>query len=839
MREVVGHVISRSTARRVMFVVLKGAKLSLGDFCVIDHPREGASVFLRVREIQTINEEVELGKAGLIASSSGLVSDYSSELEYLIADCEVLGYRDPESGRIKPLEAPPSTLSRVMRPDPRELAGFLAPSFSQGLPLTVGRVKGTRVPFSMDLAAVARGHMFVTGMTRSGKSVTGDSLVVIYDSKRGEYFIGPIEKFFESKIHEEVKGDALLDLRGLGYETLSLGGDFAPRWCEVAGVYRHALDKEVYEVETSTGRRLRVTEDHSLVVTDGSSLFAATPRKLAGMKERYLVVPRGVRLKPGSGAHYFDRLLGLALASGVAMKDGVLVMDPDVADVKLACMEAGVDHRVLDGRGVFVKSQELSRMVSRGLSSLLNLPSETEGVGGRYYPLARALRELLVRCSVHDAKGSSLIICGESRAAALSTVLSLLGVTTLRFCPRGLLVDPVSLRVLMDRVENWGGMSLGTDGGSLLQLRALPKREGLIYRASVNLERVVSVRKVYTNAKYVYDLDVPEHQNFLANGTFVHNSSFVASLVAKSSELRPRPRFLVLDRRGEYERLAAKGGVVHDYSSFLPRIGSMSPHSIARRLGYKAGTLSYRVLTSALREAEGDPERALECLRRVSREMRIRPSVSAEIESRLRREAQRLSSGGGLSIVDEIRRNPLVILDFSSDRRYEEQFLTVKSVVEELVNYAISRRKEGDFALIVVVEEAQYLVPERGFSVVGDPYEVGATQSLVEAMSQAGGYNVGFVIVTQRPAYVSKSVISQANTVVAFRLRNGNDQEAIAKYTEVEDVQSYLPMLSDHEALIWGMGSSVPFPVQVEVEVVALPSKSVSPPERAWERMQF
>ncbi|MCS7102533.1 MAG: hypothetical protein NZ992_01465 [Candidatus Korarchaeum sp.] len=837
MKEVVGHVISRSTPRRVLFVALKGVKLSMGDFYVIDHPWEGTPVFLRVREIQTINEEVELGKAGLIASSSGLISNYSSELEYLIADCEVLGYRDHESGRIKPLETPPSTLSKVMRPEPRELASFLTPSFSQGLPLTIGRIKSTKVPFSIDLAAVARGHMFVTGMTRSGKSVTGDSVVIIYDSKRREYFIGPIERFFESKAPKGVKEEVLLDLRGLGYETLSLGSDFLPKWCEIAGVYRHVLDKEVYEVETSTGRKIRVTEDHSLLVTDGSSLLAVTPKKLAGMKERYLIVPRGVQLKPGFGAHYFDRLVGLALASGVAVKDGVLVMDPDIADVRLACLEAGVEHKVLDGRGVFVKSRELSKMVSQGLSSLLSLPSEIQGIGGKYYPLARALRELLVRCSIHDSKESSLVLCGESRAIAFSTILSLFGVTTLRFCPKGFSVDPLSLRILMDRVENWGGVSLSMDGGSLLQLRVLPKREGLIYKSSVNLERVVSVKKVYINTKYVYDLDVPEAQNFLANGTFVHNSSFVASLIAKSSELKPRPRFLVLDRRGEYERLVARGGVVHDYSSFLPKVGSMSPHSIARRLGYKTGTLSYRILTSALKEADGDLEQALKCLRRVTREMRVKPSVAAEVESRLKREAQRFSSGVGLSIVEEVKRNPLIILDFSSDRRYEEQFLTVKSVVEELASYAISRRKEGDFALVVVVEEAQYLIPERGFSIVGDPYEIGAAQSLIEAISQAGGYNLGFIVVTQRPAYVSKSVISQANTVVAFRLRNGNDQEAIAKYTEVEDIQSYLPMLSDHEALIWGMGSSVPFPVQVEVEVVALPSKSVSSPERAWERM--
>jgi len=831
LREIVGHVISRSTPKRILFVVLKNAKVSLGDFYVIDHPWEGVPVFIRVRDIQTINEEVDLGKAGLLASSSGLISDYSSDLEYMIAECEVLGYRS-ESG-IRGLEAPPSTLSPVMRPDPRELSSFLTPRFSQGLPLTIGRIKGTRVPFSIDVAAIARGHMFVTGMTRSGKSVTGDTIILIYDSMKRRYFIGPIEKFFNSLLPREAPDEVLLDLRELGYETLSLRPDFLPKWSKVAGIYRHKLDREIYEVETSTGRKVRVTEDHSLLISDGTNLLKVTPKKLAGMSESYLIVPRGAPLRPTSYPAHLDRLLGISLASGVALKDGVLIMDPDVAEVKLACLEAGVDFITLKNRGIFVRSPELAKIVSSGLVSLLNLPEEVEELGVRFYPLARALRELLLRTSIHEARGnSSLLMLEEGRALILSMILSILGVSTVRFCPKGFLVDSISFKMLMDRLENWNG-KLGMDGGALL--KEVKKVEGLIYRASVNLERVVSVKKLYTNAKYVYDLDVPENQNFLANGAFVHNSSFVSSLIAKSSDLRPRPRFLVLDRRGEYERLSSRGGVIYDYSAFLPK--GMSPGALAKRLGYKPGTLSHQLILLALRDADGDAAEALRKLRQVAREMRVRPSLVGEIESRLRREIPKLGDGEGLSIVEEVRKSPIVIVDLSSDRRYEDQFLAIKSMIEELSNYAVSRRREGDFALIVVIEEAQYIVPERGFSIVGDPYDSGVAQSLIEAISQAGGYNLGFVIVTQRPAYVSKSVISQANTVVAFRLRNGNDQEAISKYTEVEDISSYLPMLSDHEALIWGMGSCVPFPVQVEVEVVSLPSKSSSSPERAWEKM--
>ncbi|MDK2384882.1 MAG: hypothetical protein QI199_08800, partial [Candidatus Korarchaeota archaeon] len=59
----------------------------------------------------------------------------------------------------------------------------------------------------------------------------------------------------------------------------------------------------------------------------------------------------------------------------------------------------------------------------------------------------------------------------------------------------------------------------------------------------------------------------------------------------------------------------------------------------------------------------------------------------------------------------------------------------------------------------------------------------------------------------------------------------------IRKDTGAGDLSNYLAMLADHEALVWGMASPIPFPVQVEVEVVSLPAKASRPPEEAWARM--
>jgi len=112
--------------------------------------------------------------------------------------------------------------------------------------------------------------------------------------------------------------------------------------------------------------------------------------------------------------------------------------------------------------------------------------------------------------------------------------------------------------------------------------------------------------------------------------------------------------------------------------------------------------------------------------------------------------------------------------------------------------------------------------------------------SMIETTSQAGGYNVGLIIMTQRPAYVLKSCISQCNSVACFRLKSGNDQDAILQYTEYgsETLRDYLPGLADHEAMLWGLAVPTPFPVIAEIEVEEYPQKAVAFAKSAWQKME-
>jgi hypothetical protein len=193
-----------------------------------------------------------------------------------------------------------------------------------------------------------------------------------------------------------------------------------------------------------------------------------------------------------------------------------------------------------------------------------------------------------------------------------------------------------------------------------------------------------------------------------------------------------------------------------------------------------------------------------------------------------------------LDVIGQIKGKFAMIVDFSVDTDIESQQRTAKHILDNIREYAMVRKNYGDFACIVAIEEAQYFAPERGVEMRESSAQNQVKASMIETASQAGGYNVGLILMTQRPAYVLKSTISQCNSVACFRLKSGNDQDAILQYTEYgsERLKDYLPGLADHEAMLWGIAVPTPFPVIAEIEVEEYPQKAVAFAKGAWEKME-
>jgi len=877
LQNVVGYVISRSTPRKINFVIKRGERVELGQFYAVEHPfwgKGGPIVLLRVYDISSMNEEMDLGRTGVIASSAGLVPVFQGELEYLVANAEVLGYRDPIDGRIKGLEAPPSTADPVFKPDKEDLREFFS-STTSGYRVPIGKLADSDIDFYLDLDSLARGHAFVAGMTRSGKSVSGDSITVIYDVKEKRVIVEPIGDFVDRLLGNGMGTKEL----GRRYYALCLERrNFRPTWSRITAVHKHKPSKCMYEIRTDKGKRLLVTGDHSLLVFDGLRLREAKPRSLFKRGPFWLVspleTPPPIKRADGVG----PELIAAAVADGSVVGDEVLIHGPDKKLVEIA-REKGLEAKILRDY-LLLRDQKLRMIAEQGLASFITLPISEE---------RRAMKEFLRRISYQSYDGSRVMFSNPSETMRVACSLSLLGLEPERVGPAWILFDEEKVQQALKYTASDGGpvfhhlpelgdvikrerikrgmwrfefaVRAGISPDSLRRIEngefvsvqditAVLKFLGgnqalkLLTMPSLSFEKIVEVRKLGPWEEPVYDISVERWENFVANGFFVHNSTFVLNLIENSQRINPRPRFLVLDKRGEYSILSKKGAAIFDYRTFLPKQGALTPKDISRRLGIDRGSLRSLVELAAeevLGEGEISPEALLKKAKElaIAMDVRERKKLISQLQIKLRRSGRFLRPRGmGHDIIEAVRKFPIIVLDFSVDADYDDQFLAVREMIRKIVRYAISRRDKGDFALIVVLEEAQYLVPERNAPLVGNPFDSGVYSTLIEAISQSGGYNVGFIVVTQRPAYVSKAVISQCNTVVCFRLKNLNDQDAIAAYTEGGgDIKNYLPSLRNHEAMIWGMASEIPFPVNVRMKPRIFPAKASAPPSAAWKKM--
>ena len=355
--------------------------------------------------------------------------------------------------------------------------------------------------------------------------------------------------------------------------------------------------------------------------------------------------------------------------------------------------------------------------------------------------------------------------------------------------------------------------------------------------------------------------EVAKGHMFICGMTRSGKSTFVVNLVIHALRSKPKPRIIIIDRRGEYSVLSDYGAFVFDYRAFLPRPRDIAPNLLADvladLLGVPAGDKTIRdymvrIVSMIRRDMEkGEPvdftpdaleeyvDRLPGRIQEATRE-RLRLYLDRD---RLERLYLLKEDRPFYDIVDVVREHPVVIVDLSTDPNVIYQHLAVANMIRRVVHYAIERaRRKEPFAAIFVIEEAQYIAPEKGMKIeVGAPEKLGVDRALIEGVSQAGGYNVGFVILTQRPAYVAKSVISQCNTILCFRLRNPNDQDTIARYTEYgsERLTAYLPGLADFEGVLCGMASTIPFPVMVETHVMEYPRKATVTAREAWEYMDM
>lgn len=176
--------------------------------------------------------------------------------------------------------------------------------------------------------------------------------------------------------------------------------------------------------------------------------------------------------------------------------------------------------------------------------------------------------------------------------------------------------------------------------------------------------------------------------------------------------------------------------------------------------------------------------------------------LAEEIDTRLKEFLG--SEGGGLGLI-ELRE----ISNSKATLRITELYMS------SLLNIA---RIDGlDSKVLVVVEEAHTVMPEVSFVGTSDFDSRGTVAKISQIALQGRKFGVGLLVIAQRTATVSKSVLTQCNTVISFSCI---DETSISFLGNVfgRSIAESIPQLRPLHAVAHGdwIQSNVPIAFQVE-----------------------
>lgn len=115
--------------------------------------------------------------------------------------------------------------------------------------------------------------------------------------------------------------------------------------------------------------------------------------------------------------------------------------------------------------------------------------------------------------------------------------------------------------------------------------------------------------------------------------------------------------------------------------------------------------------------------------------------------------------------------------------------------------------------ILLVCEEAHRYVPDRGEA------EYAAAQNAIRRIAREGRkYGLGLMLVSQRPADIESTVISQCGTWLVLRLTNSADQQHVARFLPdgLSGMTRVLSALAQQEAIFVGEGAALPARIRIQ-----------------------
>ncbi len=145
------------------------------------------------------------------------------------------------------------------------------------------------------------------------------------------------------------------------------------------------------------------------------------------------------------------------------------------------------------------------------------------------------------------------------------------------------------------------------------------------------------------------------------------------------------------------------------------------------------------------------------------------------------------------------------------------------------VQFWMDRDKRRPLAL--VCDEAHLYLPKKDGK---NPVEQRAIENFEKIAKEGRKYGVALLVISQRPADVSTTILSQCNNVIALRLTNGDDQNTVKRLMpeSLEGLMDTLPVLDMGEALV--VGDAVLLPSRIKIQ--APQEQPISATIEFWDR---
>jgi hypothetical protein len=135
-------------------------------------------------------------------------------------------------------------------------------------------------------------------------------------------------------------------------------------------------------------------------------------------------------------------------------------------------------------------------------------------------------------------------------------------------------------------------------------------------------------------------------------------------------------------------------------------------------------------------------------------------------------------------------------------------------IITELALELCSATITDQAKVCIVYEEAHSLIPE--WNAVASEGDKAATNGTAKAILQGRKYGLGCLVITQRTANVTKTILNQCNTVFALRVFDATGMEFLRNYVG-DDYSGVLSTLENRHAVVFGRASSCSDPVLVRL----------------------